>query len=378
MSFANATLTSDGWATGGKPGLKAKNYTDPGKPFQEGWSELQPAGTKGSNKPTAPRNYRVVYPFNAMEYQSPGDEWHIHLEHMYCFLVYDEEIFSKDRFKKVLDELYKKPENKLYKQISKNITAGPIVPLRNLPATNYGLAEACSQQEVKLLDLLKYVKPLGSSHNPINTTEAYPRGTHVHNFTLVGEIDMYDMFQRPGGGRVTEGDYLFLLVKPCEWGPMNKYYDFKPEGGLVGISVEKPKTKFTWQIVPWSDGSYSPRIKDFSLEVQKDDVIQEEEEAVDGIVVEEGNEEQESSYSLQKNNKKLSTPSSERKEIIGTYFRIGTVAEIVLSENVRKNNPLTLNVTLGERSINHNRVSSIMQQRIIRVKLDQCLLPHLV
>lgn len=362
-SFAGATLTTDQWARGGKPSLNSKTFTDPGKPFQEGWSQVPDVGTKGSNKPTAPRNYRVAYPFNAMEYHSPGEDWHRDLEHLYCFLVYDKEFLAKKRFQNKLDQKVTKGKDPMSGKM--NVTAGPIVPLRTLPGLNYGMAQWCASQAepVKLYEVLDHVHPLAIPHNPQDTMEPYPRGSHVNNFTLVGSIDMYDMFRRPDGGYVNEGDYLYILVQPVK--PDHKmlhFFNFKGDNERsFAPAVEGLKTAhYVWQYVPWSHGVRSPQVKDFSLEL-----ISAPED------------------STSSSDPKSSPPKKE--EILGTYYRIGVVEEVVLTENTRKNNPiqslestLTISGSSESRPLYLNSVHSIKSQRIIRVKLDQCLLPHLV
>lgn len=341
MSFANATLTTDPWATGGKPGIRSKTFTDPGKPFQEGWDSVPEAGTKGSNKPTAPRNYRVAYPFNVLEYNSPGEDFHKFLEHHFTFIVYDDKFMSKDRFEKFLEKDQQGKRNVIGSFQRRNVAVGPIVPLRNLPATNYSLVEySLLKRDSSIFEILKRVHPLAIPHNPKNTTEAYPRGSHVHNHTLVGSIDMYNFFPTATSrNSVNEGDYLFFILKkiPLKSVPA---FDFNGDKKMPIPIPAKPEDAnvMVWQFIPWSCGNNSPSPEDIKY-VDNDD----------------------------------------GEERYGAFYRVCFVEELVLTEQVRANKTLTIQSTFEtKRTVNYNSVYDIMQQPIIRVKVDQAVLPQLV
>ncbi len=342
MSYAGAVLTTDNWATGGKPSIRSNVFTDSGKPFQEGWDSVPGAGTKGSNKPTVPRNYRVVLPFNVMEYRSPGETFHKYLEHMVTFLVYDDTFMAKDRFEKMV--LNGNP-----KAIQRgNLAAGPIVPVRNLPATNYSLAKYCVDQgasKVSIFDVLKKIAPLGIPHNPRQTTDAYPRGSHVHNHTLVGSVDMYNMFPTTAANRasVTEGDYLFLILKKVHFKKLkNNPYNFDFESPLdkrvVSASDTYNPDNGIWQIIPWSCANNYPSIEDLKNEDVKSGNV-----------------------------------------TYGAYVRLGFVEELVISEQVRDSSILRVSSSVETRKdVNYNSVADIMNAPIIRVKMDQNLVFTLV
>lgn len=350
LTFNSAAVTSTGFNTGGRfnVGLSRNLGLSGGKPFQPGYNGFSstPMLSGKANKPMIPGNYRVVYPFNVAEYKEPGRNWHKNLEAQYSFIVRGVEAEAVQKFSKSLA-----PAQPLQKrQTVGKVGIDPVTPIRTLPALNFGLMLDCyNVDDIKKLNvraLVKRITALGISHTQENTTLPYPVGSHVTNFTMAGEVDCYNIFSK----NLRELQHLYFILKPVKYDFSKHNTEFRFEesedkrsfASLCGAKGEAlGDKKYKWVVVPYaSEDDLPPSISEYEISFKEPD-------AVCGKDI--------------------------NKYITGTYWRIGIVKEIILTEVTRKGKDYHSTFHLESCLTDY---LSIINQPKIRILVDPMHPPH--
>jgi len=353
-TLAQYVQRSDSWAKGGKPGITSTRFTDSGKPFQEGWSsigELDP-NTHGTNKNSQEDNYKIVYPFNVKEVKGVGKSWHKYLESQYTFLVVNK---KREALRRGLKELggggggLPVEVSPWYKQKPSASSVHPGIPelqdIRGIAAVNYSLLYDCNEKKVgenpySIYELRQNYLPLGIPHTTDDTASRYPKGAHVMNFTIAGEIDCYNIWDTEDC-QVEETDILYLILKPVPISQVqNMHFCFDMEGSetvsapIDNLKGDHPHARFVWQIRPWvSKTGDEPPFDQYEFE-------------------------------------------DKGRTYRGTYWSVGMVKEIVLAESLRK--PVDMIDALNKRSKKVDCLTSVRSMAlrpIIRVLVSPIVLP---
>lgn len=316
LSLSSATTTTSGFNPGGSfnVGTSRNLGLSGGKPFQTGYGSVAatPMRSGKANKPMHPFNYRVVRPFNVAEYKAPGREWHKNLDAQYAFIVRNDEQQAVKNFSKSLQPL-SQPLQK--RQATGKVGIDEITPIRTLPALNYGLMLDCykspDMSQLSLRKLLKRITALAISHTPENTTLPYPIGSHVTNFTCAGEVDCYNIF----GKKLRELQHLYMIIKPVlhDWNKNKIEFRFSQnedkqvfESLAAAKGITNESKKYIWQVVAYaSEDDLPPHLSDYEISYTEYDEV---------------------------------CRCNITKYVTGTYWKIGVVKEIILTEIVRKGN----------------------------------------